>query len=166
MKRVLFVLLLSFLFAALMGCDSVIFENKVSEGMAEDRTEQNITNVEDFENTIDKRICDDPEDITESTVVDNDSGAVSEGRLYFGSSKNKALLLSADGVMTWLYAKDESVFDRFETGDLVRVSHGGVMMSYPGQTNISKIALLEDGDISSFTEEEIAILEAVIDGFE
>lgn len=106
------------------------------------------------------------EEITESLEVDNDSGAVSEGRIYFGESRKKALLLSADGVITWLYAKDESIFAPFDTGDLVRVGHGGVMMSYPGQTNISKIALLEDGNISSFTDEELARLMSVSDGFE
>ena len=105
------------------------------------------------------------EGITENGIVDNDSGAVSEGRLYFAGSKDKALLLSFDGVITWLYAKDASVFAEFGTGDLVRVSHGAVMMSYPGQTNISKIALLEDGDASSFTDEELARLDAVSDGF-
>lgn len=106
------------------------------------------------------------EEITESRVVDNDSGAVSEGRLYFGESRKKALLMSADGVITWLYAKDESIFAPFDTGDLVRVAHGGVMMSYPGQTNISRLALLENGDASSFTEEELARLMSVSDGFE
>lgn len=106
-----------------------------------------------------------PEEITESEVVDNDSGAVSEGRLYFVGSKDKAMLLSDDGVITWLYAKDKSIFDPFDTGDRVRVAHGAVMMSYPGQTNISKLALLENGYISSFTEEELARLDAVSDGF-
>lgn len=106
-----------------------------------------------------------PDEITESDVVNNDSGAVSEGRLYFGGSKDKALLLSDDGVITWLYAKDESIFAPFDTGDLVRVAHGAVMMSYPGQTNISKLALLEKGDGTSFTEEEQTLLERVSDGF-
>lgn len=106
-----------------------------------------------------------PDEITESDVIDNDSGAVSEGRLYFGGSKDKALLLSDDGIITWLYAKDKSIFAPFDTGDCVRVAHGAVMMSYPGQTNISKLALLEKGDATSFTEEEKTLLEKVSDGF-
>lgn len=106
-----------------------------------------------------------PDEITESDVVDNDSGAVSEGRLYFVGSKDKAMLLSDDGVITWLYSKDKTVFEPFDTGDRVRVAHGAVMMSYPGQTNISKLALIENGHISSFTDEELARLDAVSDGF-
>ena len=106
-----------------------------------------------------------PKEITESEVVDNDSGAVSEGRLYFVGSKDKAMLLGDDGVITWLYAKDKSIFEPFDTGDRVRVGHGAVMLSYPGQTNISKLALLENGSVSSFTDGELARLDAVSDGF-
>ena len=52
-------------------------------------------------------------------------------------------------------------------GDYVRVGHGMVMESYPGQTYISKIALLEDGDINSFTDEEWSRLSDVfVDGLE
>ena len=106
-----------------------------------------------------------PEDITEGNVVGNDFGSVSEGRIYFGENKDKALLLGADGTLVWLYTKDSRVFEPFNTGDYVKVEHGAVMLSYPGQTNISKIALLENGDVSGFTSEEIAMIERVADGF-
>ncbi len=105
----------------------------------------------------------DPEDITEGEIVDNDSGSVGEGRIYFHEGKAKALLLDEWGGLTWLYAKDPSIFEPFDTGDYVRVSHGGVMLSYPGQTNISRLALIEDGDESSFTEEELDMIERVLD---
>ena len=97
-----------------------------------------------------------PEDITESPdgSCDNDSGMVSEGRLYFsGSAKNEALLVEG-GSLTWLYCDKAGAFEGFDTGDLVRVAHGYVMESYPGQTYISQIALVENGDIYSFTDEE------------
>ena len=106
-----------------------------------------------------------PEEITEGSFVGNDSGGVSEGRLYFAKSKDKALILDTNGSIMWLYATDKSLFAPFNTGDKVRVSHGAVMMSYPGQTNISKIALIENGDVNSFTSEELERLDLVSDGF-
>ena len=99
-----------------------------------------------------------PEDITENHALDGDSdeGMVSEGRLYFDSdSKTEALLVDTTGSLLWLYSFDnKEIFTSFDTGDLVRVGHGMIMESYPGQTYISKIALIEDGDIYSFTDEE------------
>ncbi len=103
-----------------------------------------------------------PEDITEGEIVDNDSGSVGEGRIYFYNTKTQALLLDKWGGLTWLYAKDPGIFEPFDTGDYVRVSHGGVMLSYPGQTNISRLALIEDGDESSFTEEELERIALVV----
>ena len=97
-----------------------------------------------------------PEDITESPdgSCDSDSGMVSEGRLYFHYTKNEALLVGEGGNLTWLYSEKSGAFDGFDTGDLVRVGHGYVMESYPGQTYISAIALVEDGNVYSFTDEE------------
>lgn len=106
-----------------------------------------------------------PEDATESPDIDGDSGTVSEGRLYFVGTRDKALLLGEDGALTWLYADDAKLFEGFDTGDRVSVSHGAIMMSYPGQTHISRVVLIEDGDASSFTDEEKALLERVSDGF-
>ena len=111
-----------------------------------------------------------PEDITENYDLDGDSdeGMVSEGRLYFHlNSKTEALLVDSKGSLTWLYSSDKSIFDGFDTGDYVRVGHGMVMESYPGQTYISKIAIIEDGDINSFTDEEWSRLSDVfVDGLE
>ena len=113
-----------------------------------------------------------PEDITENPALDGDmeAGRVSEGRLYFLSSETKtnALLVDSEGSLTWLYSKDnESIFESFDTGDYVRVGHGMIMESYPGQTYISQIALIEDGDVYSFTDEEWTRLSAVFaDGLE
>ena len=111
-----------------------------------------------------------PEDITENYDLDGDSdeGMVSDGRLYFHlNSKTEALLVDSQGSLTWLYCSDKSIFDGFDTGDYVRVGHGMVMESYPGQTYISKIALIEDGDINSFTDEEWSRLSDVfVDGLE
>lgn len=112
-----------------------------------------------------------PEDITENPALDGemDAGMVSEGRLYFQGTKTKteALLVDTRGSLTWLYCDDKSIFENFDTGDFVRVGHGMIMESYPGQTYISQIALIEDGDISSFTDEEWARLSGVFaDGLE
>ena len=95
-----------------------------------------------------------PEDITESPdgSCDNDSGMVSEGRLYFSGTKSQALLVGENGTLTWLYCEENGVFDDFVTGDLVRVAHGYIMESWPGQTYISQIALIEEGDIYSFSD--------------
>lgn len=109
-----------------------------------------------------------PEDITENPALDGDmdEGMVSEGRLYFQGSKTKteALLVDSKGSLTWLYSKDKSIFETFDTGDYVRVVHGMIMESYPGQTYITRIALIENGDISSFTDEEWARLSDVFVG--
>ena len=112
-----------------------------------------------------------PEDITENPDLDGDSdeGAVSEGRLYFHlNSKTQALLVDSKGSLIWLYSFDnKEIFTSFDTGDYVRVGHGMIMETYPGQTYISKIVLIEDGDINSFTDEEWSRLSDVfVDGLE
>lgn len=108
-----------------------------------------------------------PEDITENPDLDGDSdaGMVSEGRLYFHSdSKAEALLVDSKGSLIWLYSENKSIFEDFETGDLVKVGHGSVMESYPGQTYISQIALIESGDVSAFSDEEWERLSEVFVG--
>ena len=106
-----------------------------------------------------------PEDITENYDLDGDSdeGMVSEGRLYFATdSKTSALLVDTRGSLIWLYSFDnKEIFTSFDTGDYVRVGHGMIMETYPGQTYISKIALISDGDINSFTDEEWSSLSDV-----
>lgn len=106
------------------------------------------------------------EDITENPDYDGngDLGMVSEGRLYFHISKTEALLVDSKGSLTWLYSDNKEIFAPFDTGDYVRVGHGMIMESYPGQTYISQIALIEDGDISSFTDEEWERLSGVFVG--
>ena len=80
---------------------------------------------------------------------------VSEGRVYFHSEqKREALLVDSRGSLLWLYSDEEGFFDDLDTGDYVRVAHGMVMETYPGQTYAEKIVLLDDGDINSFTDEE------------
>ena len=97
-----------------------------------------------------------PEEITENPDLDGNgnAGMVSEGRLYFHHSKSEALLVDSTGSLMWLYSDVEGIFEPFDTGDYVRVGHGMVMESYPAQTYISQIALIEDGDVYSFTDEE------------
>ena len=95
--------------------------------------------------------------------VGNNSGSVGEGRIYFPEKRDKALLLDTYGGLTWLYVQDKAMFDGIDTGDFVRVNHGGVMLSYPGQTNISRITLISEGDESSLTDEELKMIERVLD---
>ena len=84
--------------------------------------------------------------------------------MYFHVSKTEALLVDSTGSLLWLYSSDKSIFEGFDSGDYVRVGHGMVMESYPGQTYISRIALMEDGDISSFSDEEWERLSGVFVG--
>ncbi|MBQ8408247.1 MAG: hypothetical protein IJY39_05225 [Clostridia bacterium] len=108
-----------------------------------------------------------PEDITEcpeGEECDRDSGCVSEGRLYCHG--DRALLIDSQGSLIWLYSDIEGIFEPFDTGDYVRVGHGMVMESYPAQAYISQIALIENGDKSSLTDEEWERLEEVIVGLE
>lgn len=102
-------------------------------------------------------VVENAEDITANSALDGamDEGMVSEGRLYFmnGGSKTEALLVE-ENTLTWLYCEDKSIFASFDTGDFVRVGHGMIMETYPGQTYITRIALIEDGDINSFTDGE------------
>ena len=90
-----------------------------------------------------------PEDITSNPDLDGDGdeGMVSEGRLYFPSASSSPLLVDSKGSLIWLYSKNKDIFAPFDSGDYVRVGHGMRMESYPEQTYISKIALIEDGDI-------------------
>ena len=77
-----------------------------------------------------------------------------EGRLYFHGSRNSALIVRSDGGILWLHADSEDFFKDLDSGDYVKVGHGPVMTSYPGQTHAESIALIKDGDIYSFTDEE------------
>ena len=92
---------------------------------------------------------------------DNDSGMVSEGRLYFHGAKTEALLIESGGSLLWLYSNDVKAFEDLDTGDYVRVGYDYVMESYPGQTYIDWITLVEDGDVSSITDEEWERLDEV-----
>ena len=87
------------------------------------------------------------------------------GRLYFGDDKNKALLMDDSGSLIWIYPKTGGMLDPYNTGDRVEVVHGAVMLSLPGQTNISSISLISKGDESVFTEDELAEIMKVVDGF-
>ena len=90
--------------------------------------------------------------------VDDISGLggqlISEGRLYFHNSKKSALLVTSDGGFMWLHSREDNFFEGFDSGDYVKVGHGAVMESYPEQTYVEGIILIEDGDIYSFTDEE------------
>lgn len=85
---------------------------------------------------------------------DYNSEMFSEGRLYFHVSKSEALLVDSTGSLMWIYSRTDGFFDAFESGDYVKIEHGYVMESYPGQTYAESIILIEDGDIYSFTDEE------------
>ena len=87
------------------------------------------------------------------------------GRLYFGKDKSQALLVDSNGILIWLYPVKSGMFDSYDTGDTVTVVHGPVMLSLPGQTNVSHVSLISNGDESVFTEEELAEIMKVIDGF-
>lgn len=95
------------------------------------------------------------------------SGMFSEGRLYFHTSRKSALLVDSKGSLLWLFADNENFFDGFDSGDYVRAEHGHIMESYPGQTYVSEIEMIEDGDMSSFSDEEWERLSSVfVDGLE
>ena len=85
---------------------------------------------------------------------DTDSGVYSQGRLYFSGTKNTALLVEQSGRLIWLYSEQEKAFEGFDSGDLVKVEHGICMESYPEQTYVTSVELIEDGDLQSFTDEE------------
>ncbi len=99
-------------------------------------------------------------DVNSSVQNKNESASevvgemISEGRLYFHVSRREALLVDSSGILLWVYAKSDGFFDGLESGDYVKIGHGPVMESYPGQTYAESIALIEDGNIYSFTDEE------------
>lgn len=88
-----------------------------------------------------------------------------EGRLYFGNDKSQALLMDDYGSLTWIYPSEEGMLEPFDTGDRVEVIHGGMMLSYPGQMNVTSVTYVSDGDESVFTDRELEEIERVIDGF-
>lgn len=88
-----------------------------------------------------------------------------EGRLYFGKDKSQALLVDDNGIPGWIYPSADGMLEKFNTGDRVKVMHGGVMLSYPSQTYITSISLITDGDESVFREEELKEIMKVIGGF-
>ena len=94
-------------------------------------------------------------------AINDDWGLVSEGRLYYHDTG--VLLLKSNGSLMWLYEKEGvDLLSYFYTGDYVRVAHGEVMESYPEQTYISRMALVENGSPSSLTDEEWERLAEVI----
>jgi len=161
MKKVFLILCAALLCLLFAGCDSAENAESVGENQSvvEKVSEENAVTVGVYEEVTDKIAVGTspwkPEDITASP---NDeewtgiSGGVMEGRLFFRHSTDKALLVGDS--LTWLYSDDPDAFAPFNSGDYVKVSHGMVYYTYPGQTYISKIALIEDGDLTSFTPEE------------
>ena len=101
----------------------------------------------------------------EESVEMTEGGVETSGRLYFGKDKSRALLIDDNGILIWLYPVKDGIFDDYDTGDRVSVIHGPVALSLPGQTNVSGISLISDGDESVFTEEELEEIMKVIDGF-
>ena len=94
-------------------------------------------------------------------AIDDYSGLVSEGRLYYHGTG--VLLLKSNGSLMWLYERaGVDLLCHFATGDYVRVAHGEVMESYPEQTYITRMALIENGSSSSITDEEWERLAQVI----
>ena len=93
--------------------------------------------------------------------VDSDSGIECKGKLYFSSPGDRNPLLVVDGGanLIFLSAEDETIFDGFKSGDVVIVEHGYVMESYPGQTYISKITLIEN---NPFTDDEWQAVQGVM----
>lgn len=104
-------------------------------------------------------------DIEEESTETIEDGVRTAGRLYFGKDKSRALLIDDYGILIWLYPVKSGMFDSYDTGDTVTVVHGPVMLSLPGQTNVSYVSLISNGDESVFTEEELAEIMKVIDGF-
>lgn len=144
-----------------VGCDSAgVAESIVErESVVEKESEEHTVTVGASEEVTDKiAVGTSPWKTEDITASQNDeewtelSGGVMEGRLFFRSYTDKALLVGDS--LTWLYSKDSEVFAPFNSGDYVKVSHGMVYYTYPGQTYISKIALVEDGDLASFTPQE------------
>lgn len=94
-------------------------------------------------------------------AINDDLGLVSEGRLYYHDTG--VLLLKSNGSLMWLNEKEGvDLLCHFATGDYVRVAHGEVMESYPEQTYITRMALIENGSSSSITDEERERLAQVI----
>ena len=108
-------------------------------------------------------------EISDETTSESASGNFDqmtvEGRLYFpktGRVGMEALLVDSTGNLLWVYAKYEGFYDGFNSGDYVKISHGPVMQSYPGQTYAESIVLIENGDVYSFTDEEWERLSIVL----
>lgn len=113
----------------------------------------------------------DAEATGEATQVEEESYEMSDnefkmtGRLYFGKDKSQALLVDDNGVLLWIYPVKDGMLEPYDTGDRVTVTHGPVALSLPGQTNISSVSLVSDGDESAFSEEELAEIMKVVEGF-
>ena len=69
------------------------------------------------------------------------------------------------GSLAWIYPIEDGMLEPFDTGDRVEVTHGGMMLSYPGQMNVTSVTYVSDGDESVFTEKELEEIGRVIDGF-
>ena len=54
---------------------------------------------------------------------------------------------------------DNSIFDDFTGGDVVRVTHGIILESYPGQTTISSIEKISEGELSDIPDDTLKQLE-------
>ncbi len=158
MKKIIIALVAVVLCAACFAGCAVVARGS-SQNASKDPSEE----VKD-EQTTDAQASDNDALSSDNNVPDSDnkaseknesnSGMFSEGRLYFHVSKSEALLVDSKGGLLWLYSDTEGMFEGFDTGDHVNVEHGYIMESDPGQTYISGIELVTDGDIYSFTDEE------------
>lgn len=161
MKKAFLIVCAALLCLSFASCDGGKTAESVGENQSvvEKESEERTLNVGAYEEVTDKIAVGTspwrPEDITASKDDEEWtelSGGVMEGRLFFRSYTDKALLVGDS--LTWLYSNDPEAFAPFNSGDYVKVSHGMVYYTYPGQTYISKIALVEDGDLASFTPQE------------
>ena len=56
---------------------------------------------------------------------------------------------------------DNSAFDGLTVGDKIKVSHGLVLETYPGRTDIFSLQKLSDGSIEDIPEEKLSQLEEI-----
>lgn len=82
-----------------------------------------------------------------------------EGRLLKSGSDNQLILSEHAGATSmWNQTGDEEIFDDLSSGDLIHVTISEIAESYPGQTTLYHLELIEEGTEEDLPQDELDTL--------
>lgn len=76
--------------------------------------------------------------------------------IYIRADNNNQIIIVDDMPISMLdNSSDKHLFDSLETGDKIKISHDEIMETYPAQTYVYKIKLIEKGCLNEVRPETL-----------